>query len=160
MVWYVKVTSTKRRHLTEEKTKVRDNARKLEGIYHFDPKDKECNETLKNMRKKLELCMDSAMPYKVRKITRISSLKTSTTQMRKLTMSTDREKFLAITTTRADVKLKTHACQTHESTRVRTARDSKTKMMSITLQKKGSVHKPVPMHQTMKTPDAKTADDK
>ena len=36
-----------------EKPKL-DNARRLRGIYFIDPEDKECKETIKNARKKLE----------------------------------------------------------------------------------------------------------
>ena len=49
-----------------EKPKL-DDARKLRGIYYVDPHDKECNETLKHVRKKLEVHLDSATPCTSRK---------------------------------------------------------------------------------------------
>ena len=83
---YVKESSTKKKTLGRRTGKARENAWKLEDIYHIDPKGKEFNEfnetdpkgkefneTLKNVRKKLELRMDPAMPCNVRKITGISS---------------------------------------------------------------------------------------
>ena len=78
VVRYVKANSTEKKALGRRKGKARENARKLEGIYHIDPKGKEFLETLKNVRKKLELRMDSAMPCNVRKIIEISSLKALT----------------------------------------------------------------------------------
>ena len=44
-----------------------DNARRLRGIYFFDPEDKEFKETTKNARKKLETPMAPAMPCKTSK---------------------------------------------------------------------------------------------
>ena len=44
-----------------------DNARKLRGIYFIDPEDKEYKETIKNARKKLEMSVAPAMPYKFMK---------------------------------------------------------------------------------------------
>ena len=44
-----------------------DNARKLQGIYFIDPKDKEFKETIKNARKKLETPVAPAMPCKISK---------------------------------------------------------------------------------------------
>ena len=44
-----------------------DNARKLRGIYFIDPEDKECKETTKNARKKLETSVAPAMPCKITK---------------------------------------------------------------------------------------------
>ena len=44
-----------------------DNARKLRGIYFTDPEGKEFKETIKNVRKKLETSMASAMPCKMSK---------------------------------------------------------------------------------------------
>ena len=44
-----------------------DNARKLRGIHYVDPHDKEFNETLKHVRKKLEVHVDSATPCTSRK---------------------------------------------------------------------------------------------
>ena len=44
-----------------------DNARKLRGIYFIDPEDKECEETIKNARKKLETPVAPAMPCKISK---------------------------------------------------------------------------------------------
>ena len=73
-----KQAQQKRKALGRRKGKSRENARKLNGIYHIDPNGKEFNETLKNVRKKLELRMDSALPCNVRKTTGISSLKALT----------------------------------------------------------------------------------
>ena len=44
-----------------------DNARKLRGIYYFDPEDKEFEETIKNARKKLETSVAPAIPCKIMK---------------------------------------------------------------------------------------------
>ena len=44
-----------------------DNARKLRGSYFIDPEDKECKETIKNARKKLETSVTPAMPCKTSK---------------------------------------------------------------------------------------------
>ena len=44
-----------------------ENARKLRGIYFIDPEDKECKETIKNARKKLETSVAHAMPCKIMK---------------------------------------------------------------------------------------------
>ena len=44
-----------------------ENARKLRGIYFIDPEDKECKETIKNGRKKLETSVAPAMPCKTSK---------------------------------------------------------------------------------------------
>ena len=46
-----------------EKPKL-DNARRLRRIYFIDPDDEEDRETLENARRKLERCMDPAMPCK------------------------------------------------------------------------------------------------
>ena len=43
-----------------------DNERKLRGVYCVDPDDKEFRETSKNVRKKLVLPMETAMPYKLK----------------------------------------------------------------------------------------------
>ena len=42
-----------------------DNARKSRGIYFIDPEDKECRETIKNARKKLETPVAPAMLCKI-----------------------------------------------------------------------------------------------
>ena len=42
-----------------------ENARKLRGIYVIDLEDKEFNETIKNVRKKLETSVAPAMPCKI-----------------------------------------------------------------------------------------------
>ena len=42
-----------------------ENARKLRGICFIDPEDKECKETIKNARKKLEAPIAPAMPCKL-----------------------------------------------------------------------------------------------
>ena len=44
-----------------------ENARKLRGIYFFDPEDKEFKQTIKNARKKLETSVAPAMPCKIMK---------------------------------------------------------------------------------------------
>ena len=44
-----------------------ENARKLRGIYFIDPEDKGFNETIKNVRKKLETPVAPAMPCKILK---------------------------------------------------------------------------------------------
>ena len=48
---------------SEEKLHL-ENARKLQGIYFIDPKDKEFKETIKNARKKLETSVAPAMLFK------------------------------------------------------------------------------------------------
>ena len=53
-----------RQKWSHEKPKL-DNARKLPGIYFFDPEDKEFKETIKNARKKLETSVAPAMPCKL-----------------------------------------------------------------------------------------------
>ena len=42
-----------------------ENARKLRGIYFIDSEDKECKETIKNARKKLEISVALAIPCKI-----------------------------------------------------------------------------------------------
>ena len=44
-----------------------ENARKFRGIYFIDLEDKECKETIKNARKKLETSVAPAMPCKIMK---------------------------------------------------------------------------------------------
>ena len=51
---------------SEEKIHL-DNERKLRGIYFIDPEDKEFKETIKNARKKLEIFMALALPFKIMK---------------------------------------------------------------------------------------------
>ena len=51
---------------TEEKIHL-DNARKLRGIYFFDPKDKEFKDNIKNARKKLETSVALAMHCQIMK---------------------------------------------------------------------------------------------
>ena len=46
-----------------EKPKL-DNARRLRGIFFIDPEDKECKETIRNARRKLETPMAPNMPCK------------------------------------------------------------------------------------------------
>ena len=41
-----------------------DNARRLRGIYLIDPDDEEFKRIMKNARRKLEIPMPAAMPYK------------------------------------------------------------------------------------------------
>ena len=48
-----------------EKPKL-DNAGRLRGIYFIDPADAESKETLKYLRRKLEVPMPAAMPCKIR----------------------------------------------------------------------------------------------
>ena len=47
------------KHISIEKPKL-DNARRLRGIYFIDPEDDECQETMKNARRKLEIPMPAA----------------------------------------------------------------------------------------------------
>ena len=51
---------------SHEKPKL-DNARRLRGMYFFDPEDKEFEETIKNAHKKLETPMAPAMLCKTSK---------------------------------------------------------------------------------------------
>ena len=44
-----------------------DNARNLRGTYFIDPEDEECQETIKNARKKVETPLEAAMPCKMEK---------------------------------------------------------------------------------------------
>ena len=59
-----------RQKWSHEKPKL-DNVRKLRGICFIDPEDKECKETIKNARKKLETPMAPAMPCKTSKNSQI-----------------------------------------------------------------------------------------
>ena len=42
-----------------------DNARRLRGIYYIDPDDEEFKRVVKNVRRKLEIPMPAAMPYRL-----------------------------------------------------------------------------------------------
>ena len=60
-----------------EKPKL-DNARRLRGIYFFDPEEKEFKETIQGARKELETPIAPAMPCKIIKnnqngVTRVKS---------------------------------------------------------------------------------------
>ena len=49
-----------------EKPKL-DNARRLRGIYYFDPDEDEFKDSLKNARRKLQVPMPAAMPCKLQR---------------------------------------------------------------------------------------------
>ena len=44
-----------------------DNARRLKGVYSIDPIDEECEETINNARKRLEVLVEPAMPCRNRR---------------------------------------------------------------------------------------------
>ena len=56
-----------KRHWASQKPKL-DNARKLRGIRYIDSDDMEFQDTMKNVRKKFELPLQSAMPCKVQNL--------------------------------------------------------------------------------------------
>ena len=120
-----------------------ENARKLRGIYFIDPEDKECKETIKNARKKLETSVALAMPCKI---------------MKKNCGSGESNK----------IKTKL-ACilEADESTRLRMGNsipsnheDHIAGKGDKSLQHYNLVHKFIPMPQAMKIPAAKAAADK
>ena len=120
-----------------------ENARKLRGIYFFDPEDKEFKETIKNARKKLETSVAPATPCKIMKKNCGSG---------------------------ASNKIKTRlACilEAAESTRLRMGEslpnhheDHIAGKGDNSLQHCNLVHKFIPMPQAMKIPAAKAAVDK
>ena len=57
----------KEKHEWSDEQPKLDNDRRLRGIYFIDFEDKEFKETIKNVRKKIETPMASAMPCKTRK---------------------------------------------------------------------------------------------
>ena len=69
-----KYGTTCQTQLNKKKTKVGyrkkpklDSARKLRGLYFFDPKDEKLKKTIFNARRKLEVPMEAAMPCKIRR---------------------------------------------------------------------------------------------
>ena len=60
----------KQRHKWSHEQPKLDNARRLRGSYFIDPEDKECKETIKNARKKLETPVAPAMRCKTSKNSR------------------------------------------------------------------------------------------
>ena len=122
-----------------------ENARKLRGIYFIDPEDKECKETIKNGRKKLETSMAPAMHCKIMK---------------------SNKNFGSGASNKIKSRL---ACilETCESTRLRMGEslpnhheDHIAGKGDNSLQHYNLVHKFIPVPQAMKIPAAKAAVDK
>ena len=61
------VNKKKKKHWASQKPKL-ENARKLSGICYIDPDDMEFQDTMKNVREKFELPLQSAMPCKVQNL--------------------------------------------------------------------------------------------
>ena len=129
-----------------------DNARRMRGIYSIDPSDEECEETINNARKRLEVLMEPAMPCK-------KEIQLGATRSRQLVRSLDAHQKV----------LKTrYGCflESHESTRPR-AEPSLPKHHDDHIAGKGYtsmtlcnlVHKFIPMTPA-KIPDAKAVVDK
>ena len=117
-----------------------DNARQLRGIFFIEPDDEEFKHTMKNARRKLEIPMQAAMPYKTPVNCRV-------------------ETHCGIG------KRKTkHACIVDESTRIRLEEapyryheDHIAAKGINSLSHNNLVHKFIPMPQALKIPDAKVA---
>ena len=63
--WHVKSNQEEGEARMGHGTTELDNARRLRGIYFIDHKDGEYEETVKNARKKFEILMEAAMPWKM-----------------------------------------------------------------------------------------------
>ena len=121
-----------------------ENARKLRGIYFIDPEDKECKETIKNARKKLETSVAPGMLCKTSKNSKHGETRDH------------------------DFKSKcAYILEASESTRLRMGEslpnhheDHIAGKGSNSLQHYNLVHKMIPMPQAIKIPAAKAAVDK
>ena len=119
-----------------------ENARKLRGIYFFDPEDTEFKETIKNARKKLETPVAPAMPCKIMKNCGSGASNKIKT---KLACILEADESIRM---RMGNSIPHH----HEDHIAGTGENS--------LQHYNLVHKFIPMPQAMKIPAAKAAVDK
>ena len=78
MVKHVKrILSKKKNIMGQQKKRSSKNARRMRGTYHMDPEDLEFKETFKNVRRTLELHMESAISCKSYRSSGNTTLKTS-----------------------------------------------------------------------------------
>ena len=130
---------------SDEKPKF-DNARRLRGIYFIDPEDKELKETIKNVRKKLEMPMVPAMPCKTSKTWKHGVTRGKTNEIK--------SKLACILEASESTRLRMEdSLPNHHEDHIAGNWDN-------SLQHYNLVHKFGPMPQAMKIPAAKAAVDK
>ena len=128
-----------------EKTNI-DNARRLLGICFIDPEDKEFEETIRNVRKKLETPMAPAMPCKGCKKSKKGETRSKTNDFK--------SKFACILEASESTRMRMEeSLQNYHEDHIAGKGDN-------SLQHCNLVHKFIPTLQAMKIPTAKAEVDK